>query len=126
MREINLLVIHCSDTLGDVSANTIRQWHLERGFRDIGYHHVIRTSGSIERGRPIEEQGAHVKGHNKHSIGVCLAGRGVYTQYQWAALELIVNAYQHMFPGIEVKGHNEFSSKTCPNFDVQEWLCRSS
>ena len=60
MRKINLIVIHCSDTYArmDIGVNEIRQWHLQRGFNDIGYHYVIRRDGAIEQGRPIEKPGA--------------------------------------------------------------------
>ena len=60
MRKINLIVIHCSDTYArmDIGVNEIRQWHLQRGFNDIGYHYVIRRDGAIEQGRPIEKPGS--------------------------------------------------------------------
>ena len=65
MRKINLIVIHCSDTYArmDIGVNEIRQWHLQRGFNDIGYHYVIRRDGAIEQGRPIEKPGAHAAGY---------------------------------------------------------------
>ncbi|KAA3840164.1 N-acetylmuramoyl-L-alanine amidase, partial [Bacteroides ovatus] len=39
-REIKLLVIHCSATRCNVSftVEQLRQCHLQRGFKDIGYH----------------------------------------------------------------------------------------
>ena len=76
MRKINLIVIHCSDTYArmDIGVNEIRQWHLQRGFNDIGYHYVIRRDGAIEQGRPIEKPGAHAAGYNTNSIGICYAG----------------------------------------------------
>lgn len=127
MRVIDLIVVHCAATKGDVSAATIRKWHTEdRGWRDIGYHFVIRKSGNIELGRPLEDSGAHVAGRNKTSIGICLAGGygGIcdYTPAQWRSLEILVGGLLSMFPGARVAGHNEFTkSKTCPNFNVKEW-----
>jgi N-acetylmuramoyl-L-alanine amidase len=58
MRKINLIVIHCSDTYArmDIGVNEIRQWHLQRGFNDIGYHYVIRRDGAIEQGRRIQHK----------------------------------------------------------------------
>ena len=58
----------------DVSVDEIRRWHKERGFYDVGYHYVIRADGKIETGRGEEYIGAHAKGRNKDSIGVCLPG----------------------------------------------------
>ena len=126
MRAINRVIIHCSATKGDVSAATIRKWHTEdRRWRDIGYHDVIRTNGNIEKGRPIEQAGAHVQGHNADSIGICLAGgrdgTPSYTPEQWASLELLVRGYVAKY-GCTVHGHNDFTNaKTCPNFDAGAW-----
>ena len=46
----------------------------KRGTRDIGYHFVIQRNGEVDEGRPIEQTGAHVKGHNHDSIGICYIG----------------------------------------------------
>ena len=127
MREIRKIIIHCSAS-GDVSADEIRQWHLARNWRDIGYHYVIRASGAIEQGRPLEESGAHCKGQNADSVGVCLTGGkdGAYdfTPEQFKSLESLVSVLTKTLE-IEddaVKGHNDFTTeKTCPNFDVWEW-----
>lgn len=50
------------------------RWHRERGFDSIGYHYIIYLDGSIRFGRPVEQAGAHCKGHNANSIGVCYVG----------------------------------------------------
>lgn len=76
MRKINQIIVHCSATPEgkNFNANDIDRWHKERGFDCIGYHYVIDLDGTIEKGRPIEKVGAHVKGHNSNSIGVCYIG----------------------------------------------------
>ncbi len=120
MRDINKIIVHCSDTPDDrdVTATDIRAWHLDRGWRDIGYHYVIRRSGAVELGRPLEDAGAHVRGHNKDSIGVCLVGREDFSDEQWRTLRILVNGLYREF-GAPVFGHNDFTaSKTCPNFNV--------
>ena len=68
MRQIKQIIIHCSATPEgrNIGATTIRGWHKERGFSDIGYHYVIRLDGTIEEGRPIEQIGAHCQGHNRN------------------------------------------------------------
>lgn len=128
MRPIEGIVIHCADTPPgmDIGAADIRQWHKEKGWRDIGYHYIIRRSGEVETGRPIEEPGAHVKGHNARTIGICMVGgrhgHADYTRQQWAALEALVIDLTNRFPGVTVKGHTDYDgAKTCPNFNVQEW-----
>lgn len=74
MRTINQIIIHCSATPEgrDDSAADINRWNKDHG--GIGYHYVIRLNGTIERGRPVEQIGAHCKGHNATSIGVCYIG----------------------------------------------------
>ena len=76
MRRIDKVIIHCSDTYHnmDIGVKQIRRWHKKRGFNDVGYHYIIRRDGTLETGRPIEKIGAHCKGQNRHSIGVCFVG----------------------------------------------------
>lgn len=133
-RPINRLIIHCAATSPkmDVGAEEIRKWHVKgNGWKDIGYHHVIRRNGQIEDGRPISLIGAHCSGQNTGSIGVCLVG-GVddrnrpesnFTPEQWRTLEQYVRAFKVEYHKATIHGHNEFDSgKACPSFDVQEWL----
>ena len=138
-RPVTKIIIHCSATndTQDFSAADIRQWHLKRGWSDIGYHYVIRQNGEIEPGRDLdkdgdifEEVGAHVRGYNRDSIGICLVG-GVdrnndpvanFTPEQWMTLERAIRFFKAEFPKATVHGHNEFANKACPSFDVQTWL----
>ncbi len=67
----------------DVSAAEIDRWHKQNTYIDkngkerhwdgIGYHFVIRTDGTIEKGRDIQKQGAHAKGRNDR-LGIVLTG----------------------------------------------------
>ena len=55
----------------------IRDWHLNKGWRDIGYHLLIeKVKGRYEAilGRPFDERGAHCIGQNQRSLGVCFIG----------------------------------------------------
>ncbi len=58
----------------DVSAKTIARWHKKKGWSDIGYHFVVREDGTIEQGRDMHKLGAHAKGKNRGSIGICFTG----------------------------------------------------
>ena len=84
---IKLLVVHCSDTDNedDLSALDIHKMHLNFGWEGIGYHKVILRSGKIENGRPEFWIGAHVKGKNKNSLGVCLIGTNKFTNKQFSS-----------------------------------------
>lgn len=133
MRKVKDIILHCSYTrpTHDVDVETIRRWHVEdRGWRDIGYHWVIRRSGQIQPGRPESEPGAHVAGHNSNSIGVCLVGGMAedssapdcnYTAAQWAALAWLVADILERHPDAKVSGHRDYAAKECPCFDAKAW-----
>ena len=122
---IKLLVIHCSDTNDkeDLNASDIHNMHLKFGWDGIGYHKIIRRSGRIENGRPEYWIGAHVKGKNDISLGVCLIGRNNFTSQQFISLEKVLRSWKDSFPKAEIVGHCNTgnTNKTCPNFDVQSW-----
>lgn len=127
MREIKQIVVHCADTYAsmDIGAEEIRKWHVEdNGWSDIGYHYVIRRNGAIEHGRPLEKSGAHVRGHNKHSIGICLVGGKPdfnFTLPQILSLKSLLNELTGAYLNAVVCGHRDLDdSKTCPNFDVNQ------
>jgi len=71
--ETTHIIVHHSASR-DVPASEIHRWHLERGWWGIGYHRVIRTDGSVEQGRDINDQGAHASGWNDKSVGIVLTG----------------------------------------------------
>lgn len=77
MRTITLIILHCSATREGQSFGfeDCRRDHIRhRGFRDIGYHYYITRDGTVHRGRPLEQVGAHCCNHNRHSIGICYEG----------------------------------------------------
>ena len=143
MRAIDSIVIHQSDSAFG-TAGLMDRWHRERGWSGIGYHRVIlngwlraerfraECDGLIQAGRPLEREGAHVRGHNAHSIGVCLIGAGegwpvgvgYLTAAQWQALAGLCAMLMREFgvPVERVVGHREFPdvTKTCPGFEVAE------
>ena len=138
MRHIGAIVVHCAATKpdADIGAAEIRKWHIQgNGWRDIGYHYVIRRNGRVESGRPLEQVGAHVAGHNADSIGVCLvggldaAGRSAaeYSPEQWTALRQLLGRLSGRFPEAEILGHRDFPGvrKDCPCFDVRRWLAEA-
>ena len=132
MRNINRIILNCSATPEGryTSANEIRKWHVNgNGWSDIGYHYVIRIDGTIEKGRPISKPGAHTRGHNKDSIGVVYVGgcdadmnaKDTMTSEQNKSFRMLVMAVRTLFAEeTTIHGHNEFSSKSCPSFKVDE------
>jgi N-acetylmuramoyl-L-alanine amidase len=136
MRQITEIVVHCSATPAGkpFHASDIDKWHRAKGWAGIGYHFVICLDGSIEPGRPVEEAGAHVEGHNAHSIGICYIG-GVDARNQPAdtlnprqadSLDHLLHALRSKYgPQTQIMGHRDFPNvhKACPSFDVASW-CR--
>lgn len=142
MRPIDEIIVHATATPpdwrnGESTASKVaevRRWHTEeRGWRDIGYHYLIDRDGTVAPGRPVEQTGAHVVGHNAGTIGVSLfGGHGAaatdqfvdhFTPAQDAALRALIDRLQTRFPAIrKVTGHNEYAAKACPGFAVAEWL----
>jgi N-acetylmuramoyl-L-alanine amidase len=146
MREINTIVVHCSASVEgqDVSAKVIDAWHKQRGFSGIGYHYVIRLDGSLEIGRPEEQQGAHVQNHNAYSLGICMVGgldknqkpKDTFTADQYATLKVVLQFLHKKYPNTKIVGHRDLSPdldgdgiiqkdewlKDCPCFDVQKFV----
>ena len=138
MRDIDKIIVHCSATPEGrhIDVDTIRDWHTSppRNWRDIGYHYVVYLDGTIEKGRPEEQQGAHTKGHNKNSIGICYIGgvekdgktpKDTRTDAQKQALKSLLLDLKSVYCDAIVHGHRDFSSKACPSFDATkeyEWI----
>ncbi len=132
MRAIRRVIIHCSATKPnmDIGVKEIRGWHVAQGWQREGYHHVIRRDGTVEEGRPHALIGAHTKGENADSLGICVVGgidkdgkpEANFTPAQWASLERLVWQLVARYPGIEVSGHNNWTTaKACPCFDARTW-----
>lgn len=130
MRAIHKIIIHCTATRegDDISVDTIRRWHLARGWSDVGYHYIIDLKGSINAGRPIELMGSHTKGFNKGSIGIAYVGgveadgktpKDTRTKAQKDAIIRLVKKLKGCYPDVTIHGHNEFSNKACPSYNVQ-------
>jgi N-acetylmuramoyl-L-alanine amidase len=128
MRQINKIIIHCSATPEGrkTSADEIKSWHLERGFSDIGYHYIVHLDGSISYGRNIDKIGAHSKGQNKMSIGVCYIGgldecldpKDTRTPQQKESLLILLKTLKKLHSKAVIYGHRDFSDKACPSFNA--------
>ncbi len=132
LSDIKKIIIHCSASdFGD--KNIIDTWHKARGWNGCGYHFVItngipepgkpyrnQLDGIVQTGRSLNTVGAHCRGHNEDSIGICLIGQHLFTPEQ--LLYALPNLLASLLKKLNLKpenihGHCEFSAKTCPNFD---------
>ena len=130
--KVKEIILHCSATPEgkDFKANDINRWHLQRGFRKIGYHYVIDLDGKVEKGRADNENGAHTIGHNSTALGICYIGgvakdgktpKDTRTDEQKVALYELVKELMEKYNLIldNVHGHYEFANKACPSFKIE-------
>ena len=142
MRKIDMIVIHCSATRADVplSPRQLDEMHRQRGFDGCGYHYYVGRDGEICTMRPVDRPGAHAKGYNRHSIGVCYEGgldeqgrpADTCTELQKRSLRVLVRVLAMDFQTRRIVGHRDLSpdldgdgviepeewTKVCPCFDV--------
>jgi len=144
-----LFVIHCSATKpsADIGEDEIRRMHKNRGWVDIGYNIVIRRNGKIDFGRQMDSRGAHVKGFNSKSLGICLVGglnestgdaENNFTTEQFLSLEKLIVTLDLAYGAQPIVGHRDLSPdldgdgiiephewlKECPCFDAGEWASK--
>lgn len=119
-----IIVHHTADSSSVDQFNKVNEWHRLREFPKshagyfVGYHYLINKLGNVTQAREDDEEGAHTKGQNFSSIGVCLEGNfssEFPTPAQKEALgNLLVKlcdryklASQHIHP------HRSFAQKDC-------------
>lgn len=135
MRAIKQIILHCSanSVTCKMRAADIKKYHVQvNKWSDIGYHYVIPTDGVVEQGRPVEQVGAHCSGQNSDSIGICYVGglasdgktpQDTRTKAQKEALRALVRTllYKYKLTPAQVHCHNEYSSKACPSFKIEDF-----
>ncbi len=133
-RKVNEIIIHCSATKPsmNIGAEWIRNIHVnENKWTDIGYHFVIKRDGTIEKGRKLDDVGAHVAGHNVGTIGVCLIGglsennksENNFTERQFESAQALITVLSRFNPEIvKLSGHRDYANKDCPCFEVKDYL----
>ena len=141
-RAISLIILHCSSTREDqhFTVADIKRWHLQRGFVDCGYHLVVEQDGTISAGRPLTCIGAHCRGHNRNSIGICYVGgldkdghpADTRNEAQKKSLRELLTQLHQDYPKAIILGHRDLSPdlngdgkitpneyiKRCPCFDA--------
>ena len=117
MRIINLIVVHCTATQGN---------------RTLSPEALDLMHGTVHLTRPVERIGAHAKGFNASSIGICYEGgldcRGrpadTRTPEQRATLRLLIHQLLEVFPSCRVCGHRDLSPDRNGNGEIEpeEWM----
>ena len=134
---VTKIILHCADTRPDWMTGRpiaekvaeIRRWLVqERGWRDIGYHRIVDRDGAVAPGRRETEIGAHVEGHNRGTIGICLLGgygasaddpfERNFTGAQALVVKRLIAEFKGRTAIRKVLGHNDYAPKACPGFRV--------
>ena len=132
MRKIEKIILHCSATRSNktYSFEQLERDHRERGFVCCGYHYYITRDGQLHFGRPEEMTGAHAKGYNARSIGICYEGgldtegspADTRTVAQKQTILKLLHSLRIDYPDAEILGHCELPGvqKACPCFLASE------
>lgn len=132
-RNIKYIVVHCTATPPETSIDSIlRYWKENLGWKNPGYHYIIKRNGEIVNLFSEDQVSNGVKGYNKNSIHISYIG-GVdknsqpvdnRTDAQIHAMFNKLVALSEKYPNATILGHRDFPgvTKLCPSFDVREWL----
>ena len=128
MREIKYIVFHCTATSQNTKVESIvKYWKEKLGWKNPGYHHIVKPDGMIVDLQPIEQPSNGVAGYNKNAIHISYIGGKDFdnrTEKQKITLRRLARHYKRLFPNAEMLGHRDFPkvTKSCPRFDVKNWL----
>ena len=110
------IILHHSAT-DEGTFESIKRYHMNKGWNDIGYHWLIEKDGSLHQGRHESLVAAHTKGHNSTSIGICLVGN--FDKYkpsdrQINSLILLIRGIFKRHGNLPIYPHSKYARKTCP------------
>ncbi len=141
-RDITTLVVHWTDTFSNknLTAQQIHDMHSAVGMNGIGYHYIIRKDGTLQRGRPADQNGEHTLKFNDRTLAIafvagytCPTGTPnpeLYqsvesiTRAQFTTFDMFLSVYYQYFQGGQVVGHRDLELVPDPGFDVQNY-CRN-
>lgn len=137
-RKIDEIILHhtwrptAREYKGEQTVKAIYDFHVKnQGWSDIGYHFLIAPDGAIWAGRPIENAGAHTRGRNAHSVGVCLIGNfdeEELTARQRTSLIVTLSALLQRFKLTpqEINFHRDYAPyKSCPGMKLDKAIVRA-
>jgi hypothetical protein len=106
------------------TATTDRQW------ADIAYHFAVDRAGRVWQARPLVYQGAHVRGHNEHNLGIVLLGNfeaQAPTAAQLWSLAAFIEFLRPLYkvPLDQVYTHGELGRTECPGKTLQAFMTRT-
>lgn len=126
------IILHHSEVSSPHSAADVHHWHQNKGWAGIGYHYFITKKGEVQDGRPPHAVGAHTRGHNFDSIGVCFEGdfnKETLSHEQEQTAVTLLTELCTAYPDAKLRRHSDFSRlKHCPGknfpFDlIKDLVC---
>jgi N-acetylmuramoyl-L-alanine amidase len=132
-RTIKYLVVHCTGTSTNTTIESIQNyWKEVRGWKNPGYHYIIKKDGSVINLFPEDRIANGVKGFNENAIHVSYVGGADAnghpidnrTDAQKVSLYKKLVELADKYPYAIILGHRDFPgvTKRCPSFDVKTWL----
>ncbi len=133
MRNVKYIVLHCTATPQNTTIRSIQNyWRKVLGWRNPGYHYIIKADGEAVQLLPIDEVANGVKGYNSESIHISYIGgvdkngkpMDTRTVQQEAATLTLLHELKKKYPNAQIKGHRDFPgvNKACPSYEVSTWL----
>lgn len=139
-QNVRFIVLHYSATPIErpYLPHQLERDHIARGFKGVGYHYYFPRSGGRIPYRDLSkpgmvQEGAHVRGWNDKSVGLCYEGgltlqdmehgRNTMTADQEREVVATIRELVERFPKAIVCGHRDMhgAATQCPGFDVVPW-----
>jgi len=121
IKDIDMIILHHSASAAvNTTIYSIHRWHLQRGWLGCGYHYVIHSDGSVFQGRPIDTVGAHARGYNERSVGICVVGNFEEehpTLRQIESLNMLLDYLKNdklRGQNISIRKHRDLAATLCP------------
>lgn len=123
MNTPTVVITHHALSLKTHTVSDVDNWHRQRwpgfvsraGFH-VGYHYVIEWDGKVTQTRQHDEEGAHVIGMNRSSIGVCFMGNfdlHMPSTEQLKAWDKLYEKISKQYPNIPTFPHRKYANKSC-------------
>jgi len=125
--KVERIIIH--HEAGYNGFNGVNEYHRQKwNFKStlgyyIGYQYYIAKDGTVTQGRADNEEGAHTKGLNTGSIGICLEGNFDYDKpsvQQMISLKNLITRKMNEYaiaPG-NISGHRLWRKTSCPGLKL--------
>jgi len=125
-RTITHLVVHCTATPKNTTIASIRKhWKEALGWKSVGYHRIIDSTGNVTVLAPDSAVTNGVQGHNATSLHVSYIGgkdKDDRSIGQRQAIAVVLLDWLKKYPTARICGHRDFPgvTKACPRFNAEK------